>query len=109
MNGKSKEDGEIEMGPMTRTSYRKITGGTWVTAKRDTPFGGGAFGMILALPLLLASVSCNRGSAKAASPATLPPPLVTVATATAQDVPRYLDEIGRNAAFESVRGRPPVA
>jgi membrane fusion protein, multidrug efflux system len=109
MNGKSKEDGEIEMGPMTRTSYRKLTGGTWVTAKRDTPFGRGAFGMILALPLLLASVSCNRGSAKAASPATLPPPLVTVATATAQDVPRYLDEIGRNAAFESVSVMPQVA
>src|ERR1700741_5282160 len=109
MNGKSKEDGEIEMGPMTRTSYRKLTGGTWVTAKRDTPFGGGAFGMILALPLLLACVSCNRGSAKAASPATVPPPLVTVATATAQDVPRYLDEIGRNAAFESVSVMPQVA
>lgn len=65
--------------------------------------------MILLLPLLLACVSCNRGSAKAASPATLPPPLVTVAKATAQDVPRYLDEIGRNAAFESVSVMPQVA
>jgi len=65
--------------------------------------------MILVLPLLLACVSCNRGSAKAASPGTLPPPLVTVAKATAQDVPRYLDEIGRNAAFESVSVMPQVA
>jgi multidrug efflux system membrane fusion protein len=97
------------MGPMIRTSYRKLAGGAWVSAKRDTPLRGGAFGMILALPLLLACVSCNRGSAKAASPATLPPPLVTVVRATAQDVPQYLDEIGRNAAFESVSVMPQVA
>jgi len=37
-----------------------------------------------------------------------PPPLVTVAKATAQDVPRYLTEIGRNAAFESVTITPQV-
>ncbi len=59
--------------------------------------------------MLLFCVSCNRSSASAAGPATLPPPLVTIATATAQDVPRYLDEIGRNMAFESVSVTPQVA
>lgn len=40
---------------------------------------------------------------------TLPPPLVTIIEAKAQDVPRYLDEIGRNVAFESVSVTPQVA
>src|SRR5580700_7670737 len=35
-------------------------------------------------------------------------PLVAVALATAQDVPRYLDEIGRSGAFESVTVTPQV-
>jgi len=47
----------------------------------------------------------RRGAGGA--PAT-PPPLVTVAKATAQYVPKYLDEIGRNAAFESVTVTPQV-
>jgi membrane fusion protein, multidrug efflux system len=55
---------------------------------------------------LLASVACGRSSVQAA-PA-MPPPLVTVVTATTQDVPRYLDEIGRNAAFEAVTVTPQV-
>jgi len=38
----------------------------------------------------------------------MPAPLVTVVKATAQDVPKYLDEIGRNAAFESVTVTPQV-
>jgi membrane fusion protein, multidrug efflux system len=38
----------------------------------------------------------------------MPLPLVTVIEATAEDVPRYLDEIGRNAAFESVTVTPQV-
>jgi len=63
----------------------------------------------LLLPLLAGSVSCNRGNVRADSPAALPPPLVTVVNATGQDVPRYLDEIGRNTAFESVNVTPQVA
>src|ERR1700733_4232957 len=39
----------------------------------------------------------------------MPAPLVTVVKATAQDVPKYLDEIGRNAAFESVTVTPQVS
>jgi multidrug efflux system membrane fusion protein len=68
----------------------------------------GAF-ILLLLPLLMICVSCNRGSARAAGPTAPPPPLVSVTTATAQDVPKYLDEIGRNVAFESVTVTPQVA
>jgi len=39
----------------------------------------------------------------------MPAPLVTVVKATEHDVPRYLDEIGRNMAFESVTVTPQVA
>jgi multidrug efflux system membrane fusion protein len=55
---------------------------------------------------LLATVACSKGNVQA-GPA-MPPPLVTVAKATAQDVPKYLDEIGRNSAFESVTATPQV-
>ena len=56
---------------------------------------------------LSTAVACSRSNVQAAPPS-MPPPLVTVANATAQDVPRYLDEIGRNAAFESVTITPQV-
>ncbi|MFZ3339794.1 MAG: efflux RND transporter periplasmic adaptor subunit [Terriglobales bacterium] len=59
-----------------------------------------------ALLAILATVACSKGNVQAA-PAT-PAPLVTVVKATAQDVPRYLDEIGRNAAFEAVTVTPQV-
>jgi multidrug efflux system membrane fusion protein len=57
--------------------------------------------------ILSVSMGCGRGSVQAAPPAT-PAPLVTVVKATAQDVPWYLDEIGKNAAFESVTVTPQV-
>lgn len=57
--------------------------------------------------ILVAATACSRNNAQAA-PAMPPPPLVTVVKATAQDVPKYLDEIGRNAAFESVTVTPQV-
>src|SRR5215470_13611850 len=85
------------MGPMNRT-----------TEPRSAEMAG-VLRLILLLPLLSIAASCNRGAARADSSATLPPPLVTVAKATAQDVPRYLDEIGRNFAFESVSVMPQVA
>ncbi len=65
---------------------------------------GLGFGVFL---LLLATAGCGRSSVQAAPPA-MPAPLVTVIKATAQDVPKYLDEIGRNAAFESVTITPQV-
>lgn len=39
----------------------------------------------------------------------MPAPLVTVVKATTKDVPQYLDEIGKNTAFESVTVTPQVA
>ncbi len=55
---------------------------------------------------LAATVACSKGNVQAA-PA-MPLPLVSVVKATTQDVPRYLDEIGRNAAFEAVTVTPQV-
>jgi multidrug efflux system membrane fusion protein len=64
--------------------------------------------LAFASALLLVISGCGRSKVQAAAPA-LPAPLVTVVKATAQDVPKYLDEIGRNAAFESVMVTPQVA
>jgi multidrug efflux system membrane fusion protein len=64
------------------------------------------YAMFPLLLLVLATAGCNRGHVQAA-PA-MPPPLVTVAISAAQNVPRYLDEIGRNGAFESVTVTPQV-
>ncbi len=63
--------------------------------------------LALAAPVLLATMACSRGNVHAA-PA-MPPPVVTAVLATTQDVPRYLDEIGRNAAFEAVTVTPQVS
>jgi len=63
----------------------------------DPRFGWFGFGAVLLG--LLATEGCNRSGVQAAAPA-MPAPLVTVVKATAQDVPKYLDEIGKNAAFE---------
>lgn len=57
--------------------------------------------------LLLATVACSKGTVQASAPG-MPPPLVTVVKATTQDVPEYLDEIGRNTAFEAVTVTPQV-
>jgi membrane fusion protein, multidrug efflux system len=80
-----------------------------MSAKRTSRHAYGASGLMLFLALLATCVSCNKSNVRAEGPASLPPPLVTVAKATAQDVPRYLDEIGRNVAFESVSVTPQVA
>src|SRR5258708_36590371 len=60
----------------------------------------------LAAVLLLSTVACSRSNVQAAAPS-MPAPLVSVVNASAQDVPKYLDEIGRNAAFEAVMVSPP--
>jgi membrane fusion protein, multidrug efflux system len=56
---------------------------------------------------LCAACGCNRQEAQAAP--TMPPPLVTTSVARAQDVPVYLDEIGKCTARESVTVTPQVA
>ncbi len=62
---------------------------------------------VLCTLTLLASAGCRDDGTAQAAPA-IPPPLVSVVQAISQDVPVYLDEIGRNAAFESVNVMPQV-
>ncbi len=64
------------------------------------------FAVFAAALIVVMGVGCSKGNVQAA-PA-MPAPLVSVVKATAQDVPQYLDEIGRNAAFESVTVTPQV-
>jgi multidrug efflux system membrane fusion protein len=58
--------------------------------------------------LQMAESGCNRANPQAAGPQMPPPPMVSVIKARAQDVPVYLDEIGKNFAFESVTVTPQV-
>lgn len=60
------------------------------------------------LALLLAATGCAKKSTQAAGPPQFAP-LVTVARATARDVPVYLEEIGRSGAFESVTVTPQIS
>lgn len=64
--------------------------------------------MAAALAALLAMSGCSKKSTEAAG---LPQfaPQVTVARATARDVPVYLEEIGRSGAFESVTVTPQIS
>jgi membrane fusion protein, multidrug efflux system len=94
-------------------SWAKASGGVKSCAGKASDGAisgwGKASGAILTLSVALFCASCGRSNTHADNALTLPPPLVTVATATAQDVPKYLDEIGRNVAFESVSVTPQVA
>jgi multidrug efflux system membrane fusion protein len=65
-----------------------------------------AFSAVLLPVLLLAA--CSRNNVQAAGVGAPPAPLVTVIQASARDVPKYLDEIGRNGAYESVTVTPQV-
>src|SRR5579864_8523908 len=62
--------------------------------------------LVVSLFVILTTAACSKRNVQAASAP--PAPLVTVVKATSQDVPNYLDEIGRNAAFESVTVTPQV-
>jgi membrane fusion protein, multidrug efflux system len=77
-----------------------------VTTKAGFSLQSAIFGAVLVL-LVLTTAACNRSNVQAAAPG-MPAPLVTVVNAKTQDVPRYLDEIGRNSAFESVTVTPQV-
>src|SRR5215469_2363107 len=92
---------------------RRIGGGKFTSrdranARATSLAGSKLFGSMLLLAVATVGVSCGRSKVRAEGPAALPPPLVTIAQATAHDVPRYLDEIGRNVAFESVNVTPQV-
>jgi multidrug efflux system membrane fusion protein len=58
--------------------------------------------------LLLAIAACGKPSDGGPPPGEMPPAPVTVAVAETADVPRYLDEIGRCVARESVSLMPQV-
>src|ERR1017187_7331536 len=58
--------------------------------------------------LILLAGAGGRSEGKAQEAPAMPAPLVAIAQARSQDVPIYLDEIGRNAAFESVTVTPQV-
>jgi len=73
----------------------------WYQSRRALP------ACVLALSAVW-TLGCNRQKAQAA-PQQPPAPLVTVAVAKSQTVPVYLDEIGKNGAFESVTVMPQVA
>src|SRR5260370_1266806 len=66
------------------------------------------FGFFATVLPLLTLAACNKNNVQAAPPSGPPAPLVTIVQAGAQDVPRYLDEIGKNAAYESVTATPQV-
>jgi membrane fusion protein, multidrug efflux system len=68
----------------------------------------GAFSLAATTILFVGTAACNHGGVQAAPSAQPEAPLVTVAVASATDVPVYLDEIGRNGAFESVTVTPQV-
>ncbi|HEV3038565.1 MAG TPA: efflux RND transporter periplasmic adaptor subunit [Candidatus Angelobacter sp.] len=65
-----------------------------------------SLGLSILLLMALTLTACGRSNVQAAGPAGPPAPLVSVGQASAQDVPRYLDEIGKNAAYESVNVTP---
>src|SRR5579863_1550421 len=67
-----------------------------------------AIGAAAMLAVVMAISGCAKKSTQAAGPPQFAP-LVTVARASAHDVPVYLEEIGRNGAFESVTVTPQLA
>lgn len=98
----------MHLGPISRDTFdgnRTMPRTKSAAALKLLPMAGVA----LLLPFVFLAASCNRGKAQAASADTLPPPLVSLAEASARDVPHYLDEIGRNTAFESVNVMPQVS
>ena len=98
----------MHVGPISRSNFdgkQTAPRTKSVAARKPLPMACVA----LLLPFVLFTASCNRGKAQAASTGVLPPPLVSVVEASAKDVPHYLDEIGRNVAFESVNVMPQVS
>ena len=65
-------------------------------------------GVVIVAIGLLAACGCQKSEAAGGMPQ-LPPPLVVVAKARAQDVPVYLDEIGRCTATETVTVTPQIS
>jgi membrane fusion protein, multidrug efflux system len=107
--GHSSRVGDRRFGRSTKPALPSVMSWRGKASGGIMSWRGKAPGAILTLAVGLFCASCGHGNTHADNALTLPAPLVTVATATAQDVPRYLDEIGRNVAFESVSVTPQVA
>jgi membrane fusion protein, multidrug efflux system len=75
---------------------------------KNVPLSLSAIFVISAAALTLAGCG-SKPQAQAAENMQMPAPAVTVAAATTKDVPVYLDEIGKNGAYESVMVTPQVA
>src|SRR5579872_7100834 len=88
-------------------SYTFTLSNLRMAMKRNRTVRTQYFAVFAAALIVVMGVGCSKGNVQAA-PA-MPAPLVSVVKATAQDVPQYLDEIGRNTAFESVTVTPQVA
>jgi membrane fusion protein, multidrug efflux system len=69
----------------------------------------GVLSLVALAAVLVAAAGCNKGEVHAAPSSAPQAPIVTVVRASATDVPVYLDEIGKNGAFESVTVTPQVA
>ena len=54
------------------------------------------------LTAALLALGCKKNNQQAAGFGAMPAPAVTVTTAVGKDVPSYIDEIGKCAAFENV-------
>jgi multidrug efflux system membrane fusion protein len=78
-----------------------------VTENRVT-FRNGILLSALMSVFILVEFGCGKPAGQAGMPQ-MPPPLVTITNAVSQDVPVYLDEIGKNYASESVTLMPQVA
>jgi multidrug efflux system membrane fusion protein len=62
-----------------------------------------------AMCLSLAAITgCDRAGAQGAAGFTMPPPVVTTVPVVTEDVPSYLDEIGKTTAYEMVNIVPQV-
>jgi membrane fusion protein, multidrug efflux system len=75
---------------------------------KNVPLSHSGILVISAAALTLAGCG-SKPQAQAAENMEMPTPAVTVAAATTKDVPVYLDEIGKNGAYESVMVTPQVA
>jgi multidrug efflux system membrane fusion protein len=94
---------------VSRIADEKFASTAQMSGRRRFQAANYGLALVLSSLIFVSAIGCNHTSVQAEGPGTLPPPLVTVVEATAHDVPRYLDEIGRNVAFESVSVTPQAA
>ena len=93
-----------------QTEYRRsavVAAGKGNVVREGVVKCKGLFSLLALIAVVVVAGGCNKRVHAEASSAP-PAPVVTVVRASATDVPVYLDEIGRNGAFESVTVTPQV-